>query len=629
MSDGETPQEAVDNVIDAIACWIEAAEEDGRPRRARLRFQPPPRHRTPRGRARSVPATPSRLPGRPEMVYRPPLKGVAIGQPPMMHLCDVGKFARFAAFVAAVSLAPMSHAVTPPVGDGSTPDAKAINAALKAVAASCGTVTLQCTNKNQFAVENTIHVPACVRLIGVCGAVPGEGKNDGTVGTTLLWKPSSPSVAGPVVRFHDSPGASLSGVSIDCQNQSGAIGIQYDSDDKPTASFVNIDTLMIRGCHQGLVVGLAGNTAAVSCPPPLPNSPALPGCGQSDQLKFERFRILGNLSDPTGEGIHINSANAAQGSLIFDGNIQGVNLGFHIISTNGGLIIENTNYTSSSVGTAAAFIRIEPTVAVSPTVINDEVEGSNAAVIDHGCNGTPGNPVWLNNAWNNHQVIVDGNENITSIGTVLNQATLSSSTSCTSAPHVVSINENGWRTAGTVTSANLTMIGAGVAMFGPSLIDQDVVEAAGPACTSVPPGTKPGYFPNGVENGDLVACRGAHSGRLWLGKDLMLTNGGAGAAGRGTLSIQAGVDPDGGGLKHQTVSTGSIPAGGAAIVTLTWHTAFPDSNYQAICTVQDNTGSLQLINTSVPAPGQVNTEVKNNDAANPHAGSLACVAIHD
>jgi predicted RNase H-like HicB family nuclease len=31
MSDGDTPQEAVDNVMDAIACWIEAAEEDGRP----------------------------------------------------------------------------------------------------------------------------------------------------------------------------------------------------------------------------------------------------------------------------------------------------------------------------------------------------------------------------------------------------------------------------------------------------------------------------------------------------------------------------------------------------------------------------------------------------------------------
>jgi acyl-CoA dehydrogenase len=31
MSDGETPQQAVENLMDAITCWIEAAEEDGRP----------------------------------------------------------------------------------------------------------------------------------------------------------------------------------------------------------------------------------------------------------------------------------------------------------------------------------------------------------------------------------------------------------------------------------------------------------------------------------------------------------------------------------------------------------------------------------------------------------------------
>jgi antitoxin HicB len=31
MSDGDTPQQALANVLDAIACWLEAAEEDGRP----------------------------------------------------------------------------------------------------------------------------------------------------------------------------------------------------------------------------------------------------------------------------------------------------------------------------------------------------------------------------------------------------------------------------------------------------------------------------------------------------------------------------------------------------------------------------------------------------------------------
>jgi len=30
MSDGETPQEALDNVYDAIVCWMEAAREMGR-----------------------------------------------------------------------------------------------------------------------------------------------------------------------------------------------------------------------------------------------------------------------------------------------------------------------------------------------------------------------------------------------------------------------------------------------------------------------------------------------------------------------------------------------------------------------------------------------------------------------
>ena len=30
-SDGETPQEALENAYDAIACWIEAAQEMGRP----------------------------------------------------------------------------------------------------------------------------------------------------------------------------------------------------------------------------------------------------------------------------------------------------------------------------------------------------------------------------------------------------------------------------------------------------------------------------------------------------------------------------------------------------------------------------------------------------------------------
>jgi predicted RNase H-like HicB family nuclease len=42
MSDGATPEEALANVEDAIACWIEAARELGRPIPSPTRAEPVP-----------------------------------------------------------------------------------------------------------------------------------------------------------------------------------------------------------------------------------------------------------------------------------------------------------------------------------------------------------------------------------------------------------------------------------------------------------------------------------------------------------------------------------------------------------------------------------------------------------
>jgi hypothetical protein len=99
-----------------------------------------------------------------------------------------------------------------------------------------------------------------------------------------------------------------------------------------------------------------------------------------------------------------------------------------------------------------------------------------AAVIDHGCNplGTPGNPVWLNNTWNNHPILLDGSENVTSVGNLLNPAaTLSISSqsnppfACTKIisgkpfqeePHALSVNETGWATPSPPISRNLAII---------------------------------------------------------------------------------------------------------------------------------------------------------------------------
>ena len=55
LSDGDTPQQGLDNVMDAIACWIEA-ETAGRFRRRR----PPTRHE-PAARQSGAPAAWSRV----------------------------------------------------------------------------------------------------------------------------------------------------------------------------------------------------------------------------------------------------------------------------------------------------------------------------------------------------------------------------------------------------------------------------------------------------------------------------------------------------------------------------------------------------------------------------------------
>jgi hypothetical protein len=90
-----------------------------------------------------------------------------------------------------------------------------------------------------------------------------------------------------------------------------------------------------------VVIGKRDNSPS-NCQSLQAGKPAPEGCAKADTFKLERFRILGNSSDQVGEGIHINSANGAQDSLILNGNIQLVNIGIHVISTNGGF--NNTKY---------------------------------------------------------------------------------------------------------------------------------------------------------------------------------------------------------------------------------------------------------------------------------------------
>jgi hypothetical protein len=133
-----------------------------------------------------------------------------------MHLHHVAQLGWFTVLISTASLAQSPNVATVlngPTGDGAANDTAAIQTALNTAGGLCASVRLQCTSADTFKVSATLNVPKCVKLVGDCGAAPDEGSQT-TVGTTLKWA-GEPSA--PVVAFPDSPGASLTGVSIDCR----------------------------------------------------------------------------------------------------------------------------------------------------------------------------------------------------------------------------------------------------------------------------------------------------------------------------------------------------------------------------------------------------------------------------
>jgi hypothetical protein len=87
----------------------------------------------------------------------------------------------------------------------------------------------------------------------------------------------------------------------------------------------------------------------------------------------------------------------------------------------------------------------------------------------------------------------------------------------------------------------------------------------------------------------------------------------------------------GGGWKHQNVSTGSVSSSGAADVTLTWTTAFADASYDPMCSVigsQASNSDLRLHHIESVSSTAVVARVVNDDSSNAHSGTLVCTAMH-
>jgi hypothetical protein len=97
-----------------------------------------------------------------------------------------------------------------------------------------------------------------------------------------------------------------------------------------------------------------------------------------------------------------------------------------------------------------------------------------------------------------------------------------------------------------------------------------------------------------------------------------------------TLQAQTSV-LQGGGWKHQNVSTGSVASSGAADVTLTWTAAFADSNYDPVCGIigsQASNSDLRLHHIESISASAVVARVINDDSAGAHTGTLVCTAMH-
>jgi len=393
------------------------------------------------------------------------------------------------------------------VGDGHTDDTKAINAALAAAAGTGATVMLPPTTANTWVISATLTVPTKVVFQGQCGSGTGLGAPaDPIQGSVLLWKGGDGTEIVSFHDVNRSALRCMT-IENNNTSLTNLTGILYDSDNNPPSSFNTFEKFYVKGAHIGFACGLTsaqpaycvgtilsyggtstagGNfftnltggagivpagtlvtsgsastttTSQVALPASrlqvaslngfnssngtiVVGPPTVPGCFEADSARIQDFAMLGSNANGD-EGIHINSANCLQATLIDTGNFQGEHIGVHIVNSNGGQRLTSLFGGHTGSDAAAAFLQFDPTVVASPDLRNIETEGNFAyAVHDTACNsfaGSPGSPTWIGNNFN-HPVLADGCETITSIGNNggIGQMTASGTT------QVVSINEARW-----------------------------------------------------------------------------------------------------------------------------------------------------------------------------------------
>lgn len=256
-------------------------------------------------------------------------------------------------------------------------------------------------------VGSTIKVPYGVIFQSSSGYGGWNQAQADFSGVTLAWLGAD---GGTIVHFDGVNHAGSRGIRVDGNGKVGMIGYHISSLNAPSTSYVILHHWTAYRCNKGLVLGDPSDTVYSG------SDANNIGRAQADSLDIRDFTIVGDGTDQTAVGIHINGTNTAQSSLIDQFNCQNVNIGVHILSNNGNLKIRHS-VGGNPVGADKTFFRFESTLKVPPALDQCETEGSwTYAVHDSSDNPTyPYASLWTNNAFNN-PVLIDGSSRIISIG---------------------------------------------------------------------------------------------------------------------------------------------------------------------------------------------------------------------
>ncbi len=365
-------------------------------------------------------------------------------------------------------------------------------------------------------IGTTINMKTGVTLQGGNGQGGWNFAQENFVGAKLAWlgadgvAADDPSI---MVKYHGIHHANVFGIMADGNGGSNVAGFLFDSDNSPTLSLCNLKHWVAYRCHVGAIWGDPSDTA-VGYPAPDANAP---GAAEADTCDIEDFTIIGDGTDLTAKGIHINGQNVQQLAHIRRGIVQKVNIGYDIISTNGQLKLQHLGG-GAPVGTNPEQFKFRSSLHIPPMMEQCETEGSwTYGLHDSSAGASDGYayPTLAVNCNFNNDVLIDGQARFVSIcnygasyptaggadWTVGGNAFVLSIMDGSKTTDQSSNNPTVWQTTGSGRVGTITDIGGKL----------------GAALDCLIAGVLPSSL--GIGSGEIATIKSATSGRMWLGSD--------------------------------------------------------------------------------------------------------------